>query len=159
MTMDKAKKLSETWRLKNKSKTFLKGNLQISKKYDLQSTIQYESIPKQSIFNYPLLPAKRTVFRWSLLSPLQYTVQVEVMQTHALDRYTVISRYFAARTWRLERKLANSTALLVFDIPLPGRNSVPGVDRYLHYYYNSKTKNHSFVLRELYELIVLRLIC
>ena len=63
MTTDKAKKLSEIWRLKNKSKTFSKGNLQISKKYDLQSTIQYQSISKQSIFNHPLLPAKRTVLR------------------------------------------------------------------------------------------------
>lgn len=52
-------------------------------------------------------------------------MEVEVVEALTLDGYTVISGHFAAGAGRLKGKLAYSTALLVFDVPLPCGDSVP----------------------------------
>ena len=48
-----------------------------------------------------------------------------MVEALALDGHAVISGHFAAGAGRLKGKLAYGAALLVFDVPFPGGNSVP----------------------------------
>jgi len=52
-----------------------------------------------SVFSHPFFTTKRAVFRVSLLSPFENTVQMKVMSALSLNRYAVITWHLASRTW------------------------------------------------------------
>lgn len=89
----------------------------------------------QSVLDNPLLPAEGTIFGRSFFSPLEDTVEMEVMQALSLDGDTIISWHFASRAGRFEGELADRAALFCLNIPFPGGDCVPCVDFDLHLFH------------------------
>ncbi len=119
------------------SKNYLKPFIIIIKHSIFESYIHSYSNNAGSIFNHPLLAAKRTVLGRAFLSPFENAVEMEVVEALALDWHTVVAWYFASRTGRLEGELADSAAFLCFDVPLPSGHCVPGVYLDFHIYLNN----------------------
>ena len=84
-----------------------------------------QTLTNQSVLDGPFLPAERTVLVRALFSPLEYAMQVKVMQTLPLDGYAVISWYLASGARQFELELADGAALLVLDVPFPCSHGVP----------------------------------